>query len=388
MLVLHFLQAYIGEVSPPSYRGGLIALFQMSICFGALLTYLFGTYLFYWQLAFLCTGVSVVELVLTCTIRESPRLSRNPLKNIRRGWRWMSAMCYRDQTLSGNNASERNWKSSFKSNALRIVLVSFTMFFRQFCGVSTLMCFAGPIFHAAGLDRGSLTSGLLASLTIGGVQFIVGILSLFVVDRFGRRIPVFFGGLALMVANIGMAVYFGDTFGFLSSAAGNSTMKFTNSSSIQNCVSVPLEPSPLADQLSPLPIASVCLFFAAYSLSWGPVPWTIGSEMFPAEIRELGMGISAAFNLVCMVAVVAIFPILSTAVGQAIPFLVLAVCSLMSSIFVVLFLAETKGIDFDKISSLEVTNVKKNVKEFGLLLGWLLRCGFIRKIDLPLKNYY
>ena len=386
MLVLHFLQIYIGEVSPPSIRGKLGALFQMSICFGALFSYLFGTYLFYWQLAFLCTGVSVVELVLTCTIRESPRLSRNPLKNIKRGWRWMSAMCYRDQTLSGNNASERNSKSSFKSNALRIVLVSFTMFFRQFCGVCTLMCFAGPIFHAAGLDRGSVTSGLLAFLTIGVVQIIASFLSLFVVDRFGRRIPVFFGGLALMVANIGMGVYFGDTFGFLSSAAGSSTMEFTNSSSIQNCVSVPLKPSPLADQLSPLPIASVCLFFVAYSLSWGPIPWIIGGELFPGKIRELGMGISAAFNLACMIAVLSIFPVISTAVGQAIPFLVLAVCSLMSSIFVVLFLAETKGLELNQISSMEVTNVKKNVKEFGLLLGWLLRCGFVRKIDLPHKN--
>ena len=100
------------------------------------------------------------------------------------------------------------------------------------------------------------------------------------------------------------------------------------------------------------------------------------------------MGISAAFNLACMIAVLSIFPILSTAVGQAIPFLVLAVCSLMSSIFVVLFLAETKGLELNQISSMEVTNVKKNVKEFGLLLGWLLRCGFVRKIDLPHKDYY
>ena len=294
----------------------------------------------------------------------------------------MSAMCYRDQTLNGNNASERNWKSSFKSNALRIVLVCFTMFFRQFCGVCTLMCFAGPIFHAAGLDRGSVTSGLLAFLTIGIVQIIASFLSLFVVDRFGRRIPVFFGGLALMVANIGMAVYFGAAFGFISSANGNSTMESTNSS-IQNCVSVPLELSPLASQLSALPIAGVCLFFAAFSLSWGPVPWIIGGEMFPGEIRELGMGISAAVSWVCVITVIAIFPVISAAIGQAIPFLVLGGCSLMSSIFVVLFVAETKGLQLDQISSMEVTNVRKNVKEFGLLLHWLLRCGFVRKIDLP-----
>ena len=319
-----------------------------------------------------------------CTIRESPRLSRNPLSNIRALCRKRQNVsvdtCYMDLSLNAETANQR--KASIKSNCLRIVIVCTIMVFQQLIGVSAIGSYAGPIFHAAGLDRGGISSGLLAALTIGVVQLIVTLLSLFVVDRFGRRIPMFFGGLALMVANIGMGVYFGAAFGFISSANGNSTMESTNSS-IQNCVSVPLELSPLASQLSALPIAGVCLFFAAFSLSWGPVPWIIGGEMFPGEIRELGMGISAAVSWVFIMTVIAIFPVISADIGQAIPFLVLGGCSLMSSIFFVLFVAETKGLRLDQISSMEVTNVKKNVKEFGLLLGWLLRCGFVRNIDLP-----
>ena len=325
-----------------------------------------------------------------CTIQESPRLSRNPRKNIRdirrRRQKVSVDTCYMDLSLNVETTTRR--KASIKSNCLRIVIVCTIMVFQQLVGVSAIGSYAGPIFHAAGLDRGGISSGLLASLTIGVVQIVVAFLSLFVVDRFGRRIPVFFGGLALMVANIGMAVYFGAAFGFISSANGNSTMESTNSSSIQNCVSVPLEPSPLAGQLSALPIVSVCFYFTAFSLSWGTVPWIIGGEMFPDEIRELGMGISSAISWVFTVTMIAIFPIISAAIGQAIPFLVLGGCSLMSSIFVVLFVAETKGLKLDQISSMEVTNVKKNVKEFGLLLGWLLRCGFVRKIDLPHKDYY
>ena len=79
--VFAFLQVYIGEVSPPSVRGKL--LFQLSICVGVLAVYLLGTYISYWQVAFVCTGVSAVQLLLMFTIAESPRLSRNPLKNIR-----------------------------------------------------------------------------------------------------------------------------------------------------------------------------------------------------------------------------------------------------------------------------------------------------------------
>lgn len=379
-----FLQVYIGEVAPPSVRGKLGALFQLSVCTGVLLSYLLGTFISYWKLAFVCTAVSAVQIVLTFTIRESPRKSRNPLKNISAflGKRQKSdpgsTVCSKDVTMDAQTTTPL--KTSIKSYVLRILIVCIIMFFQQFVGVNAIASFAGPIFHAAGLDK-ALSSGLLATLTIGVVQMVFIFLSLLVVDRFGRRIPLCFGGLALMVADICMAVYFGASFGFIPSSSGHSSAAGTGS--IQDCVSVPLEPSPLAVQLSPLPIASVCFYFAVFSLSWGPVPWIIGGELFPDQIRELGMGISAAISWVCIVVVMSAFPVISRLIGQAIPFLIFAAFSLLSSIFVVLFLAETKGLRLDQISSMEVTNVRRNVKEFGLLLGWLVRCGFIRRIELP-----
>ena len=382
-------------MSPPAIRGKLVALFELVLCVGVLLVYLLGAYISYWKLAFVCTAISVVQLVLMFTIRESPRLSRNPLKNIRALVKrkhdeavqsaYSKGIDY--QALNTKTTLQKN-RSTVKSNFLRIAVVSILMLLQQFVGPNAIAPFAGPIFHAAGLDKGGVSSGLLSSLTIGVVQLLFTILSILVVDRFGRRIPLIFGGLALMLANIGMSAYFTTAFGFVpfpngdSSNFSNSSMVHTNAS-IQNCVSVPLEPSHLATQLSPLPIASVCFFFASFSLSWGPVAWIIGGELFPDQIRELGMGISAAISWICVTILAAAVPPIGAEVGQAIPFMVLAIFSLLSSIFVVFFLAETKGLTLDQISSMEVTNVKKNVKEFGLLLGWLLRCGFVRKIDLP-----
>lgn len=384
MFTLTILQVYIGEVSPPSVRGKLGAIFQMSICTGGLLCYLIGTYTSYWKLAFVCTAVSAVQLVMTFTIRESPRISRNPLKNIcallakRRDDTRQAA--HTSNVTAYATASPRRASIAIKSNFLKIVIVSVIMFFQQFVGVNAIVTFAGPIFHAAGLDR-DLSSGLLASLSIGLVQMVFTALSLFVVDRFGRRIPLFIGGLALMVANIGMAVYFAVSFGVIPSSSGYTSTH--NTSSIQDCVSVPLDPSPPAAQLSPLPIASVCFYFAAFSLSWGPVPWVIGGELFPDQIRELGMGISAAVSWVCIVLVISVFPVVSARIGQAIPFLIFAALSFLSSIFVVLLLSETKGLQLDQISSMQITNMRRNVQEFGLLLRWLVSCGFVRRIELP-----
>ena len=388
LLLSCFLQVYIGEVSPPSVRGKLGALFELAICVGVLLTYLLGSYISYWQLAFVFTAVSVVQLVLMFTIRESPRLSQNPLKNIRaqlskRRSGSVGTTDGKAMTLNAMPMSHYKNKHSRKSYVVRVVIVGFLLMFQAITGVDSVASFAGPIFRATGIVKGSDSSGLLASLTVGAVMTVFTGLSLFVVDRFGRRIPLFFGGLALMVANLGMTVYFTAAFGFVAFPGNGSSGMEHKNVSIQNCVSVPIEPSSLASSLSPLPIASVCLFFAAFSLSWGPVAWIIGGELFPDQIRELGMGIGGAISWVSMIVAIAAFPVISAAVGQAIPFLVMAVISLLSSIFVVLFLAETKGLRLDEISSMEVVNVRKNVKEFGLLLSWLLRCGFVRKMDLP-----
>ena len=378
---------YIGEVSPPAIRGKLVALFELVLCVGVLLVYLLGAYISYWKLAFVCTAISVVQLVLMFTIHESPRLSRNPLKNFhtrfgRRQSNLVEETCNNDMpVVSLNTGIKSQSRSSAKSNFLRIVIVVILLVFQAITGVDAIISLAGPIFRAAKLDSPTVSSGVLASLTVGVVLTLFTALSLFVVDRFGRRIPLFFGGIALTVADLGMVVYFSDVFGFIPYPnSGNSSM---NASIIQNCVSEHLALSKLASELSALPIASVCLFFAAFSLAWGTVPWVIAGELFPDQIRELGMGISSAMTWICIAMMMSGFPLISEVVGQAVPFLILAVISLLSSIFVVFFLAETKGLTLEQISSMEVTNVKKNVKEFGLLLGWLLRCGFVRKIDLP-----
>ena len=208
--------------------GNLEALFQMPICVGVLLVYLLGTYISYWQLAFVCTAFSAVQLVLMLTIRESPRLSRNPLKNIRaqrskRQSDSVGATCGKDMTVKARTTSQQQAFVNFpKSYVPRILIVVILLVFQAITGVDAIASLAGPIFRAAGLDSSSISSGLLASLTVGVVLIVFTILSFFVVDRFGRRIPLFFGGLALAVADMGMVVYFTDAFGFVSSpGSGN-----------------------------------------------------------------------------------------------------------------------------------------------------------------------
>ena len=152
------------------------------------------------------------------TIAESPRLSRNPLKNIRtrlskQRINSVEARCSKYMTLNAGPMSQKKTFIAMKSHCLRIVVFAVIMMFQQFVGVSAMASFAGPIFRTARLDKGGVSSSLLAALTVGVVQVVFNSLSLFVVDRCGRRIPLFFGGVALMVANLGLTMYFTAPFG-------------------------------------------------------------------------------------------------------------------------------------------------------------------------------
>ena len=140
--------------------------------------YLLGTFLSYWQLAFVCTGVSVAQLVLMFTIRESPRLLCNPLKNVRVRLSKRQSNSVQDRFSKSTAVSQQK----IKSHVLRIVVFAVIMMSQQFVGVSAVASFAGPIFCAAGVDKRGVLASLLPSLTVGVVQVVSIFLSLLVVD--------------------------------------------------------------------------------------------------------------------------------------------------------------------------------------------------------------
>ena len=177
------MQVYIGEVSPPTIRGRLGALFELSMCVGILLVYLLGTWITYWQLAFVCTAFSVVQFALMFTIQESDRLSRNPLKNVRvcLGKRQSDLVEDRGDkatTVMTETASQKNSSCKLKSYIPRITIVCILMAIQALSGLDAITSLAGPIFRAAELDKGGLSSGLLASLAVGVVMTVFTLLSL------------------------------------------------------------------------------------------------------------------------------------------------------------------------------------------------------------------
>ena len=53
----------------------------------------------------------------------------------------------------------------------------------------------------------------------------------------------------------------------------------------------------LSKSFSTLVVVVICLFVAAFGWSWGPLGWTVPSEIFPLETRSAGHSITVAVNL-------------------------------------------------------------------------------------------
>ena len=104
----------------------------------------------------------------------------------------------------------------------------------------------------------------------------------------------------------------------------------------------------LSKGFSILVVVVICLFVAAFGWSWGPLGWTVPSEIFPLEIRSAGQSITVAVNLLFTFAIGQAFLSLLCAFKFGI-FLFFAGWITIMTIFVYLFLPETKGVPIEEM---------------------------------------
>lgn len=98
-------------------------------------------------------------------------------------------------------------------------------------------------------------------------------------------------------------------------------------------------------------VVFICLFVAAFGYSWGPLGWTVPSEIFPLETRSAGQSITVAVNLFFTFAIAQSFLSLLCVMRFGI-FLFFAGWIAVMTIFIYLFLPETKGVPIEEMMRL------------------------------------
>ncbi|MEA1051206.1 MFS transporter [Lamprobacter modestohalophilus] len=90
-------------------------------------------------------------------------------------------------------------------------------------------------------------------------------------------------------------------------------------------------------------LAAANLYIVFFGMSWGSVVWVLLGEMFNNRIRGAALAVAASAQWLANFAVTMTFPILLAGIGLGGAYGIYAGAALISLLFVMLFVKETRG---------------------------------------------
>ena len=339
---------YIAEIAPPNVRGRLGTFFQLAIVFGLFVSYFSNTlinsipalcpewftlpllsYVFIeenWRGMFLMGSFpAIFYTLLLVLVPESPRWQlvngkeAMALKTLNKLLDPQNA----DRELESIRLASRQETGSFGelfATRIRfgIVIAVLLMFFAQFTGINAVMYFGNEVFKDAGFSKNF--SFWLQTIIIGITNIVFTVLAIWKIDQWGRKSLLKIGTPVLLFLLAAITFFF-----FVKRLWG------------------------INDQtLLLLPVLMV-LFVGSFAMSWGPVPWVVVAEIFPAKIRGRAVSIGTMTIWASCFLVAQTFPILSKRGGPEACFGLYTVCMAFAIVFVWFYLPETKGKTLEEI---------------------------------------
>ncbi|KAL6568806.1 Sugar transport protein 10 [Orobanche hederae] len=276
---------YLSEMAPPKLRGALNIGFQMAITIGIFAANLvnYGTSKMMengWRVSLaLAAAPALIMTVGAVFLPDTPNslIERGQRENARRMLERIRGTSNVDEEFRELvEASEvsRQVEQPLKTIMERryrphLVISSLIPFFQQFTGINVIMFYAPVLFKTLGFgDDASLMSAVVTGL----VNVLATLVSIFTVDRFGRRFLFLEGGIQMIICQIAVGSLVASVFG------DSGTGSFTKGS-------------------GNLALALICIYVAAFAWSWGPLGWLVPSEIHPLETRSAGQSINVSVNM-------------------------------------------------------------------------------------------
>jgi sugar porter (SP) family MFS transporter len=308
---------YIAEVAPANTRGRMVAINQLTIVFGILITNLVNYYLrnngpdaWRWMVGLGAVPSGIFLLGVTL-LPESPRwlLKEGRDKKAEAVLSKIGSTAYVAQSLTNIKASLKgsqvkfNYKAVFEKAVLPAVIVGIGLaVFQQFCGINVVFNFTTTIFESVGFTK---DDQLKQTVFIGIINLLFTLLAMWQVDKLGRKPLMIIGALGLAV---------------LYTISGL-----------------------LLQNQSPLAAWPLLAAIGVYAMTLGPVTWVLISEIFPNQIRGAATSVAVISLWLSYALLVFTFPILASKLGAYTPFYIYSGVCLLGFWFVKKRVKETKG---------------------------------------------
>ena len=319
---------YISEIAPANARGWQVSLFQLAITVGILVAYI-ADYAFAasgnwrWML-----GLAVVPGALLGAgmlyLPETPRYlarqghldsARSVLIRIR-GIEDVDAEFLQIKTATQKTELRGRFADLLLPGIRPAMIIGIGLaVFQQVTGINTIIYYAPSIIRSAGIS--SIRGSILATAGIGLVNVIMTLVSMWLIDRVGRR-PLLLTGIAGMMISLG--------------ALG--------------CV---FHGSAKSRGFADFAVITLMMYVASFAISLGPIFWLLISEIYPLKIRGVAAGIAAGANWTSNFVVSLTFLMLLDLLSPSWTFWLYGVLALGAWLFSYYLVPETKGRTLEEI---------------------------------------
>lgn len=187
---------------------------------------------------------------------------------------------------------------------------------QQWSGINAVIFFAPAIVNDVLKWSGNKAS-LQAAVLIGFANMIATVVSIVLVDRYGRRTLLLAGGAPMAACLV---------------ALGAMKSGFVDISAFMG-------------------ITSLVTYVVAFAITYGPLPFVISSEIFPLRYKGIGMSFCSGVQGLGSLFVGLTFLPLLDAVGGGV-YLIYAACMVAAIIFVYRMVPETRKLTLQEIDEL------------------------------------
>lgn len=185
-------------------------------------------------------------------------------------------------------------------------------------GINVIAFYAPVLFRTIGLGE---SAALISSAMTGVVGIASTSLSMFTVDKFGRRTLFISGGGIMVVTQLAVGGLVMDKLGDHGGVSKANAF---------------------------LMIALILVYCAGFGVSWGPLGWLVPSEIFPLEIRSVGQSVTVAVNFLFTFVVAQTFLAMLCHLKAGL-FFFFGGWVVVMTLFVYLFLPETKNVPIEQM---------------------------------------
>jgi len=306
---------YISEIAPAHLRGRLVAINQLTIVLGILVTNIinyslrnYGEDAWRWMFG-LGAVPSGLFFLGALRLPESPRWlvraghhekAGQILTKI--GGADFAASSLQSIGKSMGGTTRMNYRDLLNKAVLPSVIIGIVLaVFQQLCGINVVFNYTARIFESIGASQ---ENQLLQTVFIGSVNLVFTILAMVLVDRLGRK-PL------MLIGAAGLTILYVVVVSMLASGSPG---------------------------VSWFLLAAI----GTYAMTLAPVTWVLISEIFPNMVRSAATSVAVISLWLAYFILVFTFPVLFSKLKDS-TFYIYAVICLLGILFIWFRVKETKG---------------------------------------------